>query len=208
MDLIDLAERAILPDWLIRMGMRLMANRLRDVECGDAEEQRERLRQFLSQLRRSPIAIETDVANRQHYEVPAAFFERVLGPRLKYSCCYWPTLHTTLSEAEEAMLDLFCRRAGIADGMQILELGCGWGSLCLWIAEKHLRAASWPCPTRGRSASSSSPAVPQGVCRMSKSLRRTWLISPRPGGSTGSFRWKCSSICVIMLSCCGGSPAG
>jgi len=138
MGLTDLAERAILPDWLIRMGMRrLMANRLRDVDRGDAEEQRERLRQFLSQLRRSPIAIETDVANRQHYEVPAAFFEQVLGPRLKYSCCYWPTLQTTLSEAEEAMLDLFCRRAGIADGMQILELGCGWGSLCLWIAEQH-----------------------------------------------------------------------
>ena len=138
MDLIDLAERAVLPDWLIRVGMRrLLARRLREVHHGDAEEQRERLRQLLDELRRSPVAIGTDAANLQHYEVPTAFFERVLGPRLKYSCCYYPTPRATLAEAEEAMLEVFCRRAGIEDGMQILELGCGWGSLCLWIGEKH-----------------------------------------------------------------------
>jgi len=90
-------------------------------------------------LRRSPVAIETAAANRQHYEVPAAFFARVLGPRLKYSCCYYPSADTTLAEAEEEMLDMFCRRAGIEDGMDVLELGCGWGSLSLWIAEKYPR---------------------------------------------------------------------
>lgn len=138
MDPIDLAERAILPDRLIRVGMRrLLARRLRQEDRGGVEQQREQLRQFVGELRGSRIAIETDAANEQHYEVPSAFFERVLGPRLKYSCCYWPTAETTLAEAEEAMLDLFCRRAGIADGMRVLELGCGWGSLCLWIAEKY-----------------------------------------------------------------------
>lgn len=138
MNLIDLAERGLLPDWLIRIGMRrLLAQRLQAAGRGDAEEQRERFGRFYDELRRSPIAIETDAANVQHYEVPTAFFEQVLGPRLKYSCCYYPTPQATLAEAEEAMLDLFCRRAGIEDGMQILELGCGWGSLCLWIAEKY-----------------------------------------------------------------------
>jgi cyclopropane-fatty-acyl-phospholipid synthase len=90
-------------------------------------------------LRKSPVAIATDSANVQHYEVPSEFFQRVLGPRLKYSCCYWPRADMTLPEAEDAMLELFCRRAGVEDGMEVLELGCGWGSLCLWIAEHYPR---------------------------------------------------------------------
>ena len=140
MDLIDLAERAILPDWLIRMGMRrLLAARLKEQSRRDGGQPRESLRQFIAELRRSPIAIATDAANEQHYEVPSEFFQRVLGPRLKYSCCYWPRADTTLSQAEDAMIDLFCQRAGIADGMEILELGCGWGSLCLWIAQHYPR---------------------------------------------------------------------
>jgi cyclopropane-fatty-acyl-phospholipid synthase len=138
MSLVDLAERGVLPDRLIRLGARrVLAGRLRQEGRGGVEAQRERLRQFTAQLRRSPVSIEADAANVQHYEVPAEFFEKVLGPRLKYSCCYYPAPTATLAEAEEAMLDLFCRRAGIEDGMRILELGCGWGSLCLWIAEKY-----------------------------------------------------------------------
>ena len=138
MDLIDLAERAILPDWLIRIGIRrLLATRLREEALKELRSPGEPLRQFVEELRRSPIAIATDAANVQHYEVPAEFFQRVLGPRLKYSSCLWSRPDTTLSEAEDAMLDLFCRRAQIEDGTQILELGCGWGSLCLWIAQ-HL----------------------------------------------------------------------
>jgi cyclopropane-fatty-acyl-phospholipid synthase len=138
MSLIDLAERGVLPDWLIRLGIRrLLAARLRKEDRGDAEHQRKAQALFIEELRRSPIAIATDEANRQHYEVPAAFFEQVLGPRLKYSCCYFPEATTTLTEAEEAMLALFCQRGDIEDGMKVLELGCGWGSLCLWIAEKY-----------------------------------------------------------------------
>ncbi len=140
MDLIDLAERAILPDWLIRMGMRrLLVARLREESRRDSGQPRESLRQFIVQLRHGPVAIDTDAANVQHYEVPSEFFQRVLGPRLKYSCCYWPQADTTLPQAEDAMLDLFCQRAEIEDGMEILELGCGWGSLSLWIAQQYPR---------------------------------------------------------------------
>ncbi|UCG32120.1 MAG: class I SAM-dependent methyltransferase, partial [Phycisphaerales bacterium] len=140
MDLIDLAERAILPDPLIRLGIRrLLTARLREEVRRDGVSPRESLRLFVEELRRSPIAIATDAANVQHYEVPAGFFDRVLGPRLKYSCCLWPHPDTTLPEAEHAMLDLFCQRAEIDDGMEVLELGCGWGSLCLWIAERYPR---------------------------------------------------------------------
>jgi len=136
MKLIDLAERAILPDPLIRLGMRrLMAARLREERRREAAEPGEAMRRFVEQLRRSPVAIHTDAANVQHYEVPTEFFRQVLGPRLKYSCCYWPRRHMTLAEAEDAMLERFCQRAEIRDGMDVLELGCGWGSLCLWVAQ-------------------------------------------------------------------------
>jgi cyclopropane-fatty-acyl-phospholipid synthase len=141
MDLIDLAERAVLPDWLIRFGMRrLMAERLRQEAASEAGEPGEPLRRFVEELRSSPIAIATDAANVQHYEVPSEFFQRVLGPRLKYSCCYWPQADTTLTQAEDAMLDLFCRRACVEDGMDVLELGCGWGSLSLWLAQHYSRS--------------------------------------------------------------------
>jgi len=135
-NLIDLAERSLLPDWLIRLGMRrLLASRLAEERRREVAQPGGSLRQFVQDLRGSPIAVHTDAANVQHYEVPTEFFRRVLGPRLKYSSCYWPRPDTTLPQAEDAMLELFCQRAGIEDGMDVLELGCGWGSLCLWIAE-------------------------------------------------------------------------
>ncbi len=140
MSLIDLAERAVLPDWLIRFGMRrLMAARLRAERRRELARPGEAMRSFVEQMRGGPIAVEADAANVQHYEVPTEFFRQVLGPRLKYSCCYWPGPETTLPEAEDAMLDLFCERAEIEDGMDVLELGCGWGSLCLWVAERYPR---------------------------------------------------------------------
>jgi len=91
MNLIDLAERAVVPDWLIRIGIRrLLAARLREEASRDALGPRECLGNLISQLRTGPIAVATDAANKQHYEVPTEFFLRVLGPRMKYSCCYWP----------------------------------------------------------------------------------------------------------------------
>jgi len=88
-------------------------------------------------MRGSPLAIETDTANEQHYELPPAFFQKVLGSRLKYSCCYWPAGIASLDDAEVAALESIGSRAQIEDGMEVLELGCGWGSLTLWIAENH-----------------------------------------------------------------------
>ncbi|NWG14060.1 MAG: class I SAM-dependent methyltransferase [Acidobacteria bacterium] len=129
-------DRNLIPDFLIRAGIRrLVRARLREEGEGDAERQQARLMRFMAQLRSSPIAIETEAANKQHYEVPAEFFRLVLGPGMKYSCAYWPAGVRTLEQAEEAMLDLYTRRARIEDGMDILELGCGWGSLSLYLAE-------------------------------------------------------------------------
>ena len=130
-------ERGLLPDWLIRIGIRrLVSARLRKEQQGSPAEQAERLMQFVAQLRQSPVAIRTDAANAQHYEVPAEFFSHVLGPQMKYSCALWNADTKDLSEAEEAMLDLTCRRACLEDGQEVLELGCGWGSLSLFMARR------------------------------------------------------------------------
>jgi cyclopropane-fatty-acyl-phospholipid synthase len=135
--LIDLAERGLLPDWMIRLGIRLLdEKRLRMEDHGDPEAQQEALSRFAADLRRSPVAVQTHKANEQHYELPPEFFRLILGKRMKYSGCYWPPAARSLDEAEEAMLGLTCDRAQIEDGMEILELGCGWGALSLWIAEK------------------------------------------------------------------------
>ncbi len=135
MNLIELAERGILPDWLIRIGIRrLAAQRYRIEAERDIESFSRHSDALRNELSQSPIALHCDDANDQHYEVPAEFFRVVLGPRLKYSCCLFPDETTTLTEAEEQMLELTCRRADIRDGMDVLDLGCGWGSLSLWIA--------------------------------------------------------------------------
>ncbi len=137
---IELAEKGRLPDPLIRIGIRrILRSRLASEPTHDCEQQRAAHRRFVNELRSSPIAIVPERANEQHYEVPASFFEVVLGPRLKYSCCYWPDDVHDLATAEERSLQQACDRAGIADGMTVLDLGCGWGSLSLWIAE-HFRA--------------------------------------------------------------------
>lgn len=139
--LLGLAERGWLPDTLIRAGIRrLCAARLRAERAGGVEAQSARQREYLDALRVSPVAIETAAANAQHYELPPAFFRHCLGPRLKYSCCYYPRGDETLAQAEEAMLALYVERAGLADGQDILELGCGWGSLTLWLAERFPHA--------------------------------------------------------------------
>ncbi len=127
----SLVESGKIPDPLLRLGIRhLLRQRLRQAK-GTATEA------LIEHMRAAPIALHTDDANQQHYELPADFFRRVLGPRLKYSSCVWPDGVETLADAEEAALGLTCERARIDDGMEILDLGCGWGSLSLWMAERH-----------------------------------------------------------------------
>ncbi|MFN2468411.1 MAG: cyclopropane-fatty-acyl-phospholipid synthase family protein [Gaiellaceae bacterium] len=112
------------------------ARRLRRERRGGEARQRA----FLETLRRSPIAEQVEKPNEQHYELPAEFFQLALGPRLKYSCCLWPAGVGDLPRAEAAMLALTCERAEVEDGMEILDLGCGWGSLSFWLAEHYPRA--------------------------------------------------------------------
>jgi cyclopropane-fatty-acyl-phospholipid synthase len=129
-----LAETGWVPDPLLRTGIRrLCAERQDQVsKLGSAD-----LASFVEKMSTSPVALVPELANEQHYEVPAAFFDLVLGQHRKYSCCYWGSGVRNLDEAEEAALDITCQRAGIEDGMDVLDLGCGWGSLSLWIAAHY-----------------------------------------------------------------------
>ncbi len=137
----SLLEKNLLPDWLIRLGIRrLLQARLREEDQGGDRAQQAHLLKFIAGLRQSPIAIETRAANEQHYEVPTRFYQLCLGRHLKYSSGLWSGDTTSLDEAEAAMLKLTCQRAQLADDLDILELGCGWGSLSLWMAEKYPRA--------------------------------------------------------------------
>jgi cyclopropane-fatty-acyl-phospholipid synthase len=133
-----LMERDLLPDAMIRIGIRrLLTERLRDENKGDTEAQHRHFMQFVEQLKASPVAINTREANEQHYELPSDFFGMVLGKHRKYSSCYFDPGVTSLDVAEARMLSLTCERAQLKDGEDILELGCGWGSLTLWMAEHY-----------------------------------------------------------------------
>ncbi|HET9991799.1 MAG TPA: class I SAM-dependent methyltransferase, partial [Kofleriaceae bacterium] len=129
-----LVDSGMVPEPLLRAGIRAVcALRLREERHRDHAA-------FTASLRASDLAIATAAANAQHYEVPAAFFERVLGPHLKYSACYWPPHVTDLGSAEVAMLALYAERAALRDGQRVLDLGCGWGSFSLWAAARYPRS--------------------------------------------------------------------
>lgn len=131
-------EAGRVPDALVRRGIRhLHAKRLALERRGNDEERKARLMDFVARMRSNPVAVATDKANEQHYEVPGEFFRLMLGPRLKYSSGVWPSGATDLAASEELMLELTGRRADLRDGQDILELGCGWGSLTLWMAERY-----------------------------------------------------------------------
>lgn len=138
MSLLNLAESGKIPDFLIRKGIKnLCQQRLLDEGCNDAEQADRRFNDLIKKLKESPVAIETQAANEQHYELPTEFFKLCLGDRLKYSSGYYPKGTETLNEAEVHMLMLYSQRANLRDGQDILELGCGWGSLTLWMAEQY-----------------------------------------------------------------------
>lgn len=134
--LLALAESGLLPDTVIRLGIRRLLRRRLQQEAarpGGVEH-------LVEALRASPVALVPEAANRQHYEVPASFFATVLGPWLKYSCCLWEDGVTDLAQAEEAMLALTAARARLQDGQDVLDLGCGWGSFTLWAAARYPRS--------------------------------------------------------------------
>lgn len=129
----SLLAKQLIPDFVIRLGIRrLLAQRLKEIAPLESPEAQEI---FFNQLKAGPIAVNTRDANDQHYEVPTEFYLKVLGPHLKYSSGLWEKGDDFLA-SEKRMLAKTCERAGIVDGMDLLELGCGWGSLTLWMAAK------------------------------------------------------------------------
>jgi len=132
-----LIEQNKVPDFLLRQGIRkLLKQRLRDEKKADVEAQQAHLMELIEKLKASPIAVNTADANQQHYEVPTKFYQYCLGKNLKYSSCYFKDGVTDLDTAEDDMLELTCERAELMDGQKVLELGCGWGSLSLYMAAK------------------------------------------------------------------------
>ena len=128
-------EQNRVPDFLIRAGIRrLLKQRLVDETKNTEEEQQEHQMRIIAELKQSPIAIETGSANEQHYEVPTSFFKNVMGKHMKYSGCYWDETTKTLDDAEYLALKKTCEHAELKNGMEILELGCGWGSLTMFMA--------------------------------------------------------------------------
>lgn len=132
-----LLETNLVPDFAVRAGIRrLLRMRLQQEKEPTADLQAGRLDRFVCDMKKAPIALNTREANEQHYEVPARFFELVLGDHLKYSCAYWENGTKDLSDAEAAMLQTTCERAQLENGQTVLELGCGWGSLSLFMANR------------------------------------------------------------------------
>ena len=133
-----LLEKNLVPDFMIRRGIRALNHkRLQSEEEKLKLGSKEKLIEGLKQM---PVAVETKAANNQHYEVPPEFFKLCLGGHFKYSCCYWPEGTGSLDEAEARMLELTCKRADLEDGQDILELGCGWGGISLWMASHYPKA--------------------------------------------------------------------
>ena len=130
-----LLNHNLVPDFLIRQKIRKLNEERLSLERGKYSS--EYVEKFIQDLKSLPIAIETKSANEQHYEVPADFFKLCLGEHLKYSCCYWINANDNLNTAEENMLKLTCERADLIDGLSILELGCGWGAISLWMAKTY-----------------------------------------------------------------------
>ncbi|HEV7280295.1 MAG TPA: cyclopropane-fatty-acyl-phospholipid synthase family protein [Pirellulaceae bacterium] len=138
----EAVERGMVPDAVTRSAIRQLCSKRAEWNARRTVDEREAdVRAFVREMTAGPIAPVPDFANRQHYEVPAEFFAAVLGPHRKYSCCEWSGGVQTLEEAERRALETTCRRAELADGQSVLELGCGWGSLSLWMAERYPNSA-------------------------------------------------------------------
>ena len=134
--MLEAAERSALPDAAIRFGTRRLCSAWLRLQAGRARPVR-----LTAGSEHDPVAALPEAANQKHGKLPAAFFEEILGPALKFNCCYWERRRSTLAEAEIAALRSICSRAQIEDGQTVLELGCGWGSAALWIAQHYPHCA-------------------------------------------------------------------
>lgn len=135
---INWVEQGLVPDSVIRAGIRrLVKDRLDEIKGENADAAADLESVFIREMNAAPIALVPEMANQQHYEVPSSFFGYALGAHRKYSSCWWPKGVNTLDEAEAAALAATCERAGLVDGQDVLELGCGWGSLTLWMARHY-----------------------------------------------------------------------
>jgi 2-polyprenyl-3-methyl-5-hydroxy-6-metoxy-1,4-benzoquinol methylase len=138
---IPLIHKGLVPDTIIRLGIRIqLYDHLNILKAETVQEELHNKLQIVQTLKSMPIAIQTEAANQQHYEVPAKFYDLCLGPRKKYSSGLWPSQQTTFEESEVAMLEHYCQLANVKDGMKIVDLGCGWGSLTLHLAERYPNA--------------------------------------------------------------------
>jgi cyclopropane-fatty-acyl-phospholipid synthase len=138
---IDWVEQGLVPDAVVRAGVRrLCEQRRKEISADDCAAAARATEAFVRKMDASEIAPVPYLANAQHYEVPAEFFALALGPHRKYSSAWWPDGTTSLAEAEAAALAATCERAALVDGDSILELGCGWGSLTLWMAQRYPRS--------------------------------------------------------------------
>ncbi|KAL8945119.1 MAG: hypothetical protein Q9211_000331 [Gyalolechia sp. 1 TL-2023] len=136
-----LLDGGYLPQAVIRYGIRTqLADRIKSIESTCLEDAYKKKMEYVQALRTRPMAIETAAANAQHYEVGTGVLQACLGPRMKYSCCLYPTGGETLGQAEIEMLDTYVEKANVVDGMCILDLGCGWGSAALYFAETFPRS--------------------------------------------------------------------
>jgi cyclopropane-fatty-acyl-phospholipid synthase len=139
--LFEQLKRNNIPDVLLVQGIRyLTSQKLREYTSLSIEQRKRQQMEFIADLKSLPIAVESDAANSQHYMVTPEFYEYVLGKYKKYSCCYYQTGTESLDTAEHAMLEIYCERAQLKDGQKILDLGCGWGSLSLFLAQKYPNA--------------------------------------------------------------------
>ena len=165
---LTLAEKGLLPDSIIRAGIRkLVATRLSDISANNCEVGSKIFADFASNMNRANIAEVPELANAQHYEVPAEFFYQSLGTQRKYSSCFWLPETEDLDDAEILALQQTCDHADIQDGQHILELGCGWGSLSLWMATHY--------PNAQITGVSNSNSQRETIMQMAKSLGVTNL---------------------------------
>lgn len=157
------AEADVVPDRVTRFGIRrLLKSRLFALNANNIEQVALHKQAFIRAMNHSPVAVQTEAANTQHYELPAAFFDKVLGTQRKYSCGYWEDSTASLDEAEENALSLSCAHADLQDGQDILELGCGWGSLSLYMARHY--------PTSRITAVSNSHSQREFICKQADQL--------------------------------------